>query len=328
MREGELLNLIYHRSAGLSAAFPHVLVGPGDDCAVVTVAAGPNAPRMLLKTDQLIEARHFTTGTPLDLVARKAIARAISDIAAMAGTPWVTLAACALPRGYEQARADELFNACSSWARHFGAPLVGGDIATFASEGAPLTLTITAVGLPHATRGPVLRSTAKAGDHVYITGRIGGSFEASTGRGRHLTFEPRLIEGAWLAGTLGEQLHAMMDLSDGLGIDAARLAQASNVQIELVVPRSCLHDHAASPTQPATPSDRTAILQAISDGEDYELLFTTDPSVSLPPACPLTGTALTRIGTCLPLSADEAPASYLLLDGERIDVSRRGWEHT
>ncbi|HYE63737.1 MAG TPA: thiamine-phosphate kinase [Phycisphaerales bacterium] len=317
MREGELLALIYNRSTDLRAAFPQVLVGPGDDCALVGVGAAH--PGVLLKTDQLIEGRHFTPGTPLDLIARKAIARAVSDIAAMAGTPRAALAACALPPGYEQRRADELFDACSRWSRHFGAPLVGGDIASFATDATPLTLTITLVGLPHPSRGPVLRSTARPSDHVYITGRIGGSFDAATGMGRHLTFEPRVTEAHWLADTLGPQLHAMMDLSDGLGIDAGRLGAASRVQLELDVPRSCLHDRARQHS-----ADRNLVLQSVSDGEDYELLFTADTAVTLPPTCPLTGTPITRIGRCL---AGE-PACYLLLDGERLDVSGRGWEHT
>src|SRR4051812_43366535 len=126
MRELELLSRIYARSSDLAALYPQVIVGPGDDCAVVE-AAGP-----MLKVDQLIEGRHFVQGTSLDLIARKALARAVSDIAAMAGTPIAALAACALPRGFPQEPSNQLFEAVSRWARHFGCPLVGGDIASFA----------------------------------------------------------------------------------------------------------------------------------------------------------------------------------------------------
>lgn len=327
MREGELLSLIYRRSEDLRGVFSQVLVGPGDDCAVV--AAGPGASAgagtsaILLKTDQLIESRHFVPGTPIDLIARKAIARAISDIAAMAGTPWATMAACALPRGFEQGRADELFEACSRWARHFGAPLVGGDIASFAREDAPLTLTITAVGLPHAGRGAVLRSGARAGDQVYVTGRIGGSFEKETGMGRHLTFEPRVAEARWLADTLG-RLHAMMDVSDGLGIDAGRLAKASGVGIELTGVEGCLSEGGGrARCEPSRRRSREEVLRALADGEDYELLFTVDPSVVLPAVVPGSDTPLTRIGTCV-----GGAGCYLLHEGERIDVGQRGWEHS
>jgi thiamine-monophosphate kinase len=282
---------------------------------------------VLLKTDQLIEHRHFVSGTSLDLVGRKAIARAISDIAAMAGTPVATLAACALPHGFAQERANELFEACSRWARVFGAPLVGGDIATFVAADAPVTLTITSVGLPHASLGAVLRSGAKAGDHLYITGAIGGSFEKATGMGRHLTFEPRVAEGRWLANVLGAALHAMMDVSDGVGIDAARMAEASGVEVELDVPREVLSGDLLPRAEIPQSRDfgqlRELVLRAVSDGEDYELLFAVDPGVAVPAVCPGTGTAITRIGVCVA----GKPGAYLRFGDERIDVSKRGWEH-
>ncbi len=317
MREAELLTHIYSRSAGLSGVFPRVLVGPGDDCAVLGVGAVAGGAAVLLKTDQVIEGRHFVRGTPLDLVARKAIARAVSDIAAMAGTPTAILAACALPRGMTQEDANTLFEACAAWSQRFGAPLVGGDIATFAANGAGLTLTITAVGEAHTVRGGVLRSTARVGDHLYITGRIGGSFDAETGMGRHLTFEPRVKEAAWLADELNHDLHAMMDLSDGLGIDAGRMAAASSVQLELTLPPECLQLGAAGPTLEAT-------LRAISQGEDYELLFAVDPARQVPPVCPATGTMLTRIGVCR-----GGEGAVLVADnGERVEIHRLGWEHS
>src|SRR4051812_4851375 len=179
MRELDLLSRIYDRSRDLSAAFPHVLLGPGDDCAVVAV--GPS--QVLLKVDQLIEGRHFVHGTSLDLIARKALARSVSDIAAMAGTPGAALAAAALPRDFPQSAANDLFEAASRWAREFGCPLVGGDISSFEAADSPIALSITIMGTPHQARGPVLRSTARAGDAIYVTGTIGGSFDKATGGG-------------------------------------------------------------------------------------------------------------------------------------------------
>lgn len=275
MNESRLLRRIAERSTGLG---PDVVVGPGDDCAVVRVGGG----LLLLTVDHVVEHRHYVGPlvggpTPLDLVARKAVARSVSDVAAMAGTPRWALATAALPPGFPDGVAGELFEALRAWAERFGCPLVGGDIASTVA-GAPVVLTVTVGGAPHAARGPVLRSGARAGDWVWMTGHLGGSLPS----GRHLTFEPRVREGAWLAGELGERLHAMIDVSDGLGRDATRMAEASGVRVELDGRRFPLHE-------PLSPT-------AARDGEDYELLFTAAEGAELPRACPETGTAVTRIG--------------------------------
>lgn len=314
MRESELLSHIYGRSADLSAVFPHVITGPGHDCAVI---ATPSGDQLLLKVDQLVEESHFrgpvmiadaAAGTPVDLVARKGIARAVSDIAAAAGRPWSALASGTLPS--DCSYADALFDAMAKWARHWGCPLVGGDIASWKEGSSKLVVGISIIGLPHPTRGPVLRSGAQPGDALYVTGSLGGSFDATTGRGRHLTFEPRLAEARWLADTLGPSLRAMMDVSDGLGRDAARLARASSVRIEI--------DAAALPRHAGVADWRAAA----SDGEDYELLFATDPSVTFPANCPATGTPITRIGMVAAGSG-----CFIRADGQLIDTTEMGWDH-
>lgn len=304
-RENELLARIARVSSGLSSRFPQVLIGPGDDCALVGTPA-----RTLLKVDQVIEGRHFTPGTPLDLIARKAIARPVSDIAAMAGTPTACLAAAVLPA--DESRASELFDACAKWAEHWGCPIVGGDIAMSAprADGGRLMLSISVVGEPHPSRGPALRSGAKAGDRVYVTGSLGGSFDVSTGLGRHLTFEPRLVEARWLASALGPSLHGMMDLSDGLGLDAGRMARASGVCIVL-----------AADQTPRTPGV-AGWSRAFSDGEDYELLFTVDADAAVPSVIPGVGTRVTEIGT-----VEAGTGCFALIDGHRVDVSALGFEH-
>lgn len=310
MRENELLHHIFDRSKGLAAEFPAILVGPGDDCAVVNATG-----QLLLKVDQLIEGRHFTLQTPINLIARKAIARAVSDIAAMAGRPTAALAAAMIPAGYPH--ADVLFDAAARWAKHWGCPLVGGDIAGVAraQEGGRLALSITVVGEPHESRGPVLRSGARVGDLVFVTGEIGGSFDAKTGGGRHLTFEPRVAEARWLAESLGERLHAMMDISDGLGMDAGRIAAASGVRIDI--------DGGAIPLSPAVGGAGGNWSRAIRDGEDYELLFTCDPGASVPQEIPGTGTPVTRIGVVAPGRGCFVKG----VDGRVIDVSAMGFEH-
>jgi thiamine-monophosphate kinase len=178
MKESDLLAHIARRSADLAARFGQVVVGPGDDCAVVRT---PSGDELLLTVDHLVEGRHFEPGTPIDLIARKAVARSVSDIAAMGGTPSWGLATGCLPRGYQH--GDALFEAMHKWACHWGCPLVGGDIA--ASEG-PMVLTVTVGGvmgtrwveewidapleakdLTRVETKPVLRSGARPGDTVF-----------------------------------------------------------------------------------------------------------------------------------------------------------------
>ncbi|MCC6676627.1 MAG: thiamine-monophosphate kinase [Phycisphaerales bacterium] len=316
MRESDLLSHIYGRSAGLAREFPYILAGPGHDCAVIAL---PKGDSILLKVDQLVEGTHFRgpagSATPLDLIARKSIARAISDIAAAGGRPVAALAAATLPP--ECIYADDLFDAMSKWARHWGCPLVGGDIASWKAEAAGaqrleggLVLSVSVIGLPHEHRGPVLRSGARAGDSLYVTGALGGSLDPATGLGRHLTFEPRLQEARWLCDTFGDQLRAMMDVSDGLGRDAGRLAKASGVRIEI--------EAAAIPRHAEAPDWR----RAASDGEDHELLFALGPGAAPPASCPATGTPIIRIGMLI------AGSGCFIRDGSTlIDASGLGWDH-
>lgn len=298
MRENQLLAHIHARSADLAAAFGDVVVGPGDDCAVVRAG---NGSLLLLTVDQLVEGRHFAANAPPPQIAHKAVARSISDIAAMGGTPAWSLATGLLPRHW--AHADALFDAMSHAAREAGAPLVGGDIATW--DG-PLVLTCTVGGTPHPTRGPVLRRGACPGDGLWVTGQVGGSLRS----GRHLRFTPRVSIGVWLCDTLGSALHAMIDVSDGVGIDASRIAAASDLRAIIDLQRVPLHADATDP------------LAAIGEGEDYELLFAAAPDAALPAHTP-DGTPLTHIGLFT------AGSGCIALDagGREHDCAQRGWEH-
>lgn len=287
MRERELLEHIYARSADL-AGRGEIVVGPGDDCAVVRTGAG----LLAIGVDQLVAGRHFGPDTDIDLIARKAVGRAISDLAAMGAAPCWGLATAVIPDGY--ARADALFDRMAHWARHWGAPLIGGDIA--ASSG-PLSLTVTAAGLL-GEHGPVLRSGARAGDAVFVTGAIGGSLAS----GRHLTFEPRLDAGRTAAGVAT----AMIDVSDGLGLDADRVARASGVVLEIDADRV--------PLQPDVGRWR----EAVSDGEDYELLIVGPEGAAL-------GTPIGRARA--PGAGESASAWFVTPDGDRIEAARLGWDH-
>ncbi|HYE02958.1 MAG TPA: thiamine-phosphate kinase [Phycisphaerales bacterium] len=308
MRESDLLERIFRRALTAGAgAGGRVEVGPGDDCAVL--APGAPAERLLVTVDQLVEGRHVLPGdaTPVRLVARKALARSLSDIAAMGGTPRWALAAAALPERYPH--AAELFDALHDWGTHWECPLIGGDISALPA-GAPLTLSVTVGGTAHPSRGPVLRSGARPGDGVYVTGTLGGSFGAG-GLGKHLRFEPRLVEAAWLCDHFGSDLHAMLDTSDGLGRDAARVARASRVRMVLDPARFPLSEHASG------------WRAAASDGEDYELLLTVTGTRDVPAACPATGTPLTRIG------AVEMGSGCVLRapgGGPDVDAGEMGWD--
>ncbi|MCE2966830.1 MAG: thiamine-phosphate kinase [Phycisphaerales bacterium] len=309
MNESRLLEHIARRSADLHGHGP-VIVGPGDDCAVLRGSSGS----MLITVDHLVEGRHYEPGTDIDLIARKAVARSVSDIAAMAGTPTWALATGALSDDMTQQQADELFERMSHWARHWGCPLVGGDIALMPRVGdtpGPTVLTVTVAGHTHPTRGPVLRSAARIGDDVYITGSVGASFSG----GHHLRFEPRIAQAGWLADRLGDALGAMIDLSDGLGRDAGRVARASGVRIELDAARFPLRDPSRSP------------IAAAGDGEDYELLMTVRPGADLPDSIALGGDApvpLTRIGR---VCAGQG-CVILTSGGDTIDATGLGWDHT
>lgn len=301
MDESRLHDHIYARSGSLRLGSGTLLVGPGDDCAVIR---SPGGDTQLLTVDQLVASRHFEPDTDLDLIARKAIARSVSDIAAMGGTPAWSLGTGVLPVGYPH--ADTLFDAMHKWANHWRCPLIGGDIASHGSPDHPLTLTVTVGGTVPDDAQPVLRSGAKPGDRLYVTGQIGGSFES----GWHLRFEPRVEVGQWASRI---NAHAMIDLSDGLGRDANRIAVASGVRIELDASKLPI-SHRCADWQ-----------QAVSEGEDYELLIALDPHQRIND-CPIQ--LLGPIGTVKACEQDQPPSATIVdAYGTAHDASSMGWDH-
>jgi len=277
-----------------------VVVGPGDDCAVLDVGADD---LQLITTDQLIAGRHYDPGaTTVELIARKALARSVSDIAAMCGRP-VAAVCTACFAGDDGAMAKELFDVMSAFGEEWGAPLVGGDFAS----GDSTVLTTTVIGMVERSEpGPLLRRGAKAGDGLWVTGAIGASFES----GHHLRFTPRVAAGLELRRRLGVKLHAAIDVSDGLGRDAGRIARASGVRVEVDAERVPLRDRARG------------VERSIGDGEDYELLIAVDSGLELPPVLD-DGTAMTRIGT-----VTEGDGALLRWeDGRVLDASDAGWDH-
>ncbi|QOI99926.1 MAG: thiamine-monophosphate kinase [Phycisphaeraceae bacterium] len=308
--ESDLLGLIASAAAPLRHDFAHVLVGPGDDAAVLRTPAGDT---LLATVDQLVEARHFLpidrdapNPNTLDLIARKAVARSVSDIAAMGGSPAFALATACLPRPFPAHAAEHLALAVHRWGRHWSCPVVGGDLASSADAHAPLHLSITVLGYPHPLHPPALRSNAKPGHAVFVTGALGGSLAS----GRHLTFEPRLDEARHLLDALGPSIGAMIDLSDGLGRDAGRIAHASNLRLTLHADRF--------PLNPGCDWRR-----ALADGEDYELLFTAPPD-AVPTTLGPHHTPVTRIGE---VTADTPGARVVTTAGDTLDADHAGWDH-
>jgi thiamine-monophosphate kinase len=229
-----------------------VIAGPGDDCAVV---AGPGAGRLLLlKTDCVVEGIHFRSNESPLAIGWKAMARTLSDFAAMSGRPQFALVTLIAPAGREVRWTKEIYRGLRRVADRFAVAIVGGETSEI--EG-PAVVSISVVGTVEKDRW-VSRDGGKAGDVLFVTGKLGGSI-----RRKHLNFIPRIDEARWL--TARFRIHAMMDLSDGIGADLPRLAAASGVGFEVDLK--------------ALPRTRgCSVPQAINDGEDYELLFALSPN--------------------------------------------------
>lgn len=231
-----------------------LLVGPGDDCAVVKRNETHDT---LLKTDVVVEGVHFTKDTAPELIGRKALARAVSDIAAMGGLPEHALVTLLVSPERPVALLSGLYAGMSKLARQYNISLAGGETSALPHDGLVINVALTG----RVERGKaLLRTGGKPGDLIVVSGKLGGSFPSS----RHLTFEPRVA----LARALVENSvypTAMMDLSDGLGTDLPRLAAASGCGYSIDTSRIPCHDGCSTE-------------QAIRDGEDYELLMTFSPN--------------------------------------------------
>jgi thiamine-monophosphate kinase len=237
-----------------------VVAGAGDDCAVLDL--GVPDKLILFKTDAVVGGVHFTSTTPPEKIGRKALARCLSDIAAMAGTPTAALVTLALPKDFDTDFVAKIYDGLNALAEKYGVAIVGGETTTNPER---ILISISLIGsVPRGKQ--ILRSGAKVGDAIFVTGELGASLAE-----KHLEFEPRLAEARWLAEYFA--IHSMIDLSDGLAGDLQHVLKGSSVGTALLktaIPVSRTAKLNARGSSTAKP----AFAAALTDGEDFELLFT------------------------------------------------------
>ena len=324
--EIELLKTIRSRTANRGRGV--VRLGIGDDCALLAPAAGDE---LAVTTDLSIEDRHFRLNWhPPESVGHRTLARGLSDLASMGAQPAAAFLSLGLPRklivrsgrsvANQTSWIDRFLDGFLALAKAHRVPLAGGDLAE-----SPLALAdITMIGtVPHGEA--LLRSSARPGDAIYVTGTLGGSaaefaalsqsprrfsrLRTATATAPHLYPQPRVPQGLWLR--KHGIAHAAIDLSDGLSTDLDHLCEESRV--------------AATVDATLIPLGFGASLHAaLHGGEDYELLFTAPPTAKLPKQ--IARVAVTRIGTIHPYRP-RAPRVTLLENGIARPLQPHGWEH-
>lgn len=254
------LSLLKHVFAKNDLLPDSVKIPPGDDMGGVMIGD----ELLMVTVDQIVDGVHVNVeSTPIELIGRKAVTRNLSDIAAMGGRAIGGVATGCLPRDWDEKKACALFESMRQVSDSYGCPLIGGDISIWDGK---MHLSVTLFAEITNERA-VLRSGAGVGDKIYVTGGIGGAWQ-SGGGGRHLTFEPRV--------ELAQQLHrdyrlnSMIDLSDGLGTDLRHIAEMSGVNAVIDTKRLPVHEDLLREED----NEDVQIKRALTDGEDYELCFT------------------------------------------------------
>jgi len=307
------------RQADGSVRSTHILTGIGDDCAVLRLPPGTES---LVTTDFSLEGIHFRRNwQPPESVGHRCLARGLSDIAAMGGEPVAAFLSLALPRDLPQAWVRRFLGSLISLADKFGVTLAGGDTAE-SPKG--VLADIVVVGAAPKDRS-VLRSGARAGDRIFVSGELGGSAAAllqmmakpkrklnPRDYPRHFYPEPRIPLGRILSKK--GLASAMIDTSDGLSTDLAHLCAESGVGAELdatLIPRARV----------GKPAREVSLDLALHGGEDYELLFTARPGKRIPQE--IAGVALTQIGRIT------RSRKIVLRDatGDSCKLVPKGWEH-
>lgn len=285
---------------------PSVPIGIGDDCAAIRIGEH----ELLVTVDMLLDGKHFEAGrhSP-EQIGRKAVACSLSDLAAMAARPVGAVVAVGLTEGSGLEYAQRMFSGAKTVADEFGCPIVGGDTTSWDQ---PTAISVTMLGQCPDGRPPVRRDGARPGDVLYVTGPLGGSI-----LGRHLTFQPRIDRACRLAECC--DLHAMIDISDGLALDLHRVCEASGVGAVLDEPSlgSIVSDDAR------TLSSRDgvdALDHALFDGEDFELLIAM-------PAVASGGDVSSEIVPIGRIVEGEVGVQLRRADGVEAPIEPRGYEH-
>jgi thiamine-monophosphate kinase len=307
------------------------LAGPGalglrDDAALID---GPDGQQYILTADAIVEGVHFLSDDPPAQVAQKLLRVNLSDLAAKGAVPVGYLLVTALPRAHDEGWLEAFAAGLAADQASFGIALLGGD--STATDG-PATLSITALGRVASGRA-VLRSGARPGDRVYVSGTLGdaalglqalrGELPGIAGGARDFLAEryrlpqPRLALGQRLVGIA----HAMLDISDGLVADLGHIVEASGV--------GAVIEAALLPLSPAAravvAADPLRLSAALSGGDDYELLFTAaaEADAALTAFVDQLGLPLTRIGRI------EAGSGVEVVDdrGEALAVPVAGYRH-
>lgn len=320
--------LIAELFAPLSAGCPGAL-GLTDDAAFLPAESGFDTVATM---DAMVAGVHFLADDPPDLIARKLIRVNLSDLAAKGARPAYVMLAAAFPVGTTGAWLRGFAQGLRQDLEEYGVPLIGGD--TVATPG-PLTLTLTALGRVERGRG-VLRSGARPGDEIWVTGTLGdGALGLKAIRGqlaglgeadlaflaeRYRLPRPRVALGPRLVGLAS----AGMDVSDGLVQDLGHLCRASGVAAVIEAADLPLSAAAAA----ALAADQSLLALALTGGDDYELLFTASPGAGaeLSRLSREAGTGITRIGRIG--SADSATGVTVRgRDGRPLALGQGGWRH-
>ena len=287
-----------------------MVLGIGDDCAVLRL---PPRHEALVTTDFSLEGVHFRREWhPAESVGHRCLARGLSDIAAMGGEPQAAFLSLALPKNLPQAWVDEFLRGLLKVAGRFKVGLAGGDTAQ--SPGGVLADIMVLGSVPKGKA--ILRSGARPGDKIYVSGELGGSAAAlhrmmknpkrklkPADFPRHFSPEPRVQIGRFLREK--GLASAMVDVSDGLSTDLTHICEASRVGAEIqaeAIPRE------------------VALDLALNGGEDYELLFTSPRSREVPAR--IAGVPITCIGVIT-----RTPKIVLSENGIYRELPPRGWEH-
>lgn len=303
---------IHSLVARFGTSADRVVVPSGDDAAVVRAAGAVSVTSI----DAVVEGVHFELPAwPLEAVGRKAVAAALSDLAAMGASPGEIYVAAGLPKDLSEADFEALCDGIAAAADQCGAGVAGGDL----SSAKELWLSVTVVGYAETDDSVVTRSGAQPGDAIVVTGALGGSASAlaliaartdpaDARLAKQFAPIPRFVAGAALA---AHGATAMIDISDGLARDAGALADASSVQLSIKLGSLPLADGVEDAAF------------AAASGEEYELLATLPQGQveSASSAVAETGTTLTVIGTV----TDGSGAVLLNVEGARVEI--RGFDH-